>query len=142
MKNSLLSKIILLTLFFFSINLNAQNYFGVRAGVNFATVSTTKDGSITNKFILGGNGVVYFDFNIGKKRKMGIQPEFALIQKGFLRNVPNINSDNRGITYRFNYYNFSLLYKFKFGDKKGIRGISLRAKRLISLWVRRYYPRI
>lgn len=111
-----------LLLFFVSKHLQAQNYFGVRAGVNFATVSTTKDGSITNKLILGGNGVVYFDFNLGKKRRMGIQPEFALIQKGFLRSLPNSISGSRDITYRFNYYNFSLLYKYKFGDKKGIRG--------------------
>lgn len=125
MLNSILSKTPFLILIFSSFNLNAQNYFGVQAGVNFANVSSTKDGSITNKLILGANGVVYFDFNLDKKRKYGIQSEFAFTQKGFVRESPHPFYGKTNTVYRLNYLDYSLLFKYKFGDKKGTRGYGI-----------------
>ena len=94
--------IISIFLFFF-LRLEAQTYFGLRGGVNFANVSTTKDGSISKERVVGGNVALYFDFPVGSK--IAIQPEVNFIQKGY--------KEERYLT-RLNYWDATVLLKYKY----------------------------
>lgn len=86
--------------------LKSQTYFGYKGGVNFANVSTTEDGAITNGRIIGAHIGLYFDFEV--KNIIAIQPELNFIQRGFRRNF------STDALYRLNYFDLAVLIKYKF----------------------------
>ena len=95
-----------------SSNLNAQHYFGLRTGANFATVTTTEEGFITKKRTFGMNGVVFFDFSLAEK--LSLQPEVSFIQKGYRRTINLLGEKNYAT--KLNYFECALLLKFRFGE--------------------------
>lgn len=96
-------------LMFFCLQLNAQTYFGLRAGTNFTNASKNIDVSfgsgLTTRRMIGINIGTYFEFALNKS--FSLQPELNFLQKGFVREI------TRTHTYRFNYLELSMLLKIK-----------------------------
>ncbi len=103
----------LLILFFYGSNLQSQNYFGFRAGINLAYVSTTEEGFITNERVLGLNTHLFLDIALAEH--FTIQPEIGFIQKGYRRTI-TLTGIKRYAT-KINYLDFAANMKYKFGDK-------------------------
>ncbi|KAA3633630.1 MAG: PorT family protein, partial [Bacteroidetes bacterium] len=104
----------LFVVFLFSgLNLQAQNHFGFRAGTNFAYVSTTEEGFITNERVLGLNAHLFFDLGLGDN--LAFQPELGFIQKGYRRTITLTGIKRYAI--KINYVDFAASLKYKFGSK-------------------------
>lgn len=113
MKSSKLLIFLFFTLFLSGLNLQAQNYFGFRAGTNLAYVSTTEEGFITNERVLGLNVHLFLDLGLGKN--FAVQPELGFIQKGYRRTITLTGVKRYAI--KINYLDLAASLKYKFGNK-------------------------
>ena len=91
----------------FTLQAQAQTYFGLRGGVNFANVPTTEKGGVTKERIACPVADLYFDIRINDK--IAIQPEFSFVQKGFVRQP----SSHFYYVYRLNYLEWDVLFKYR-----------------------------
>jgi Outer membrane protein beta-barrel domain len=82
MLTSIIQKLTIAFLVLFFFQLNAQTYFGLRAGTNFANGSKgANDYGASTDRILGINLGMYLDFGLSKI--MSLQSEANWLQKGF-----------------------------------------------------------
>ncbi|TNE56032.1 MAG: PorT family protein [Bacteroidetes bacterium] len=109
MTNFIVKTCALLLLAGLAFPLSAQHFFGLRAGVNFATASTTESGRITDKYLVGPNAVVYFDLRLNKQ--MALQPELSYIQRGYRTTIRVLGE--KKYTTRFNYGEVAVLMKYR-----------------------------
>lgn len=79
--------IIIINLILFIPEMEAQNHFGIRSGVNFSNLTKSGEGGTinTDKFILPNFGIhLELDF---RKKRFSIQTELHYLPKGFRRTV-------------------------------------------------------
>lgn len=112
--NILLSKLLFFCSFGATFSLRAQPHVGFRAGIHFAHLVTTEDGTITKAGVPGLNAVLFFDFGLGKR--LALQSELGFIQKGFKTKIAVLGVKNYTTT--FNYLDLNALLKYRFNGKK------------------------
>lgn len=104
--------------FYFSCQLNAQTYFGLRAGANFANASKkAEDTGDTDGRIIGPNIGTYFDFGLNKS--LSLQPEINFLQTGYKKYY------DKTYKFRFNYFDFAFLLKIKRQIKLNEKGAKM-----------------
>ncbi len=98
-----------LCLLCFTLQAQAQTYFGLRGGVNIAHVSHSKDDGygVTNRKITGAVTGLFIDFK--SKNNLNFRTELNFIQKGFIRATPLGDR-----IYRLNYFDLAMLFKYRF----------------------------
>lgn len=97
----------------------AQLAVGLKAGLNFANVSASQGGI---SFSFGAVTVTSIGavLEIGVSEKFAIQPEVALLQKGFALDLSAFSGIGVGLgkaTQKLNYLEITPLAKFKFGGE-------------------------
>ena len=89
--------------------LNAQNYFGFLGGIYSGSVTVEME-SHPRDLNLKIGPILGMGLEFGIKNKMSILTEFKYSQKGFRR----VYNKTKKYSYKLNYIDFNLLYKYKF----------------------------
>jgi len=112
---SLMKFLTICFVFFYSLSIQAQTTFGVRAGVNIATVNFEADGldvSPDSRVGLTIAGIA----NIGITETFSVQPEVHFIQKGYKITLEFLG-ETLEETLKLNYLEIPIHAKYKFGQE-------------------------
>ncbi|MEM9822365.1 MAG: porin family protein [Bacteroidota bacterium] len=120
----LLKKLFPLLLLLATLQVNAQNYLGLRGGLNYANVQTDVSG------ITGPNPETLLGLNIALFTELGVSPNFAIqpelhyVQKGWSVKFSTFGFNLDG-SFVFNYLDVPVLFKYRFGNPRAISGYAI-----------------